>query len=260
MGQAQQPANGGQSGPPAQPGAKTAAPDDALDNPLLDEMDEEDNATYMESHVVFRYRYDSFDGGVDSNEIKVKWQQAIDPSKRVAVSMELPFVHIAEPENHSTGGFGDMKLELRGMLQKREKWEQALGVELTLPSASNSVLGEEQTVLRFIWGFSAEVAKKTLLSGEFAYNKAIVNHGAEPGVNSIEPELILMHAFTKRFGAYLDWDNYYEFSVDKYINTMKVGLEIALDKKEKWGLEPFVVLPLSHASSVYDTKVGQGSS
>lgn len=235
-----------------------SAKNQALDNQVLDEVDGEQNITYMESHVGFEYRYDSLDGGVAKNSLKLKWQQAIGETKRVAVRMELPFDHVSEPENMSTGGFGDMKLELRGMLQKKEKFEHAAGVEVTLPSANNYTLGEGQTVLRFIWGFSGQLTPKTVLSGEFAYNKAIVNHGPGEGENNIEPELILSQALAKRLGAYLDWDNYYEFSVDKYINTMKIGLEIALDKKEKWGFAPYVVLPLSHASSVFDTKVGAG--
>jgi len=234
------------------------AQDLALDNQVLDEADGGEIITYIDTHVAFKYRYDSFDGGVDSNSIMVKWQQAIGATKRVAVSMELPFVHLSEPSNMSIGGFGDMKLELRGMLQKKEKFEHAAGVEVTLPSANNYILGEGQTVLRFIWGFSGQLTKKTVLSGEFAYNKAIANHGLVEGENSIEPELILGQALAKRVGAYLDWDNYYEFSVDTYINTMKVGLQIALDKKEKWGVAPYVVFPLSHASSVFDTKMGAG--
>jgi len=154
--------------------------------------------------VAFKYRYDSFDGGVDSNSIMVKWQQAIGATKRVAVSMELPFDHVSEPENMSTGGIGDMKLELRGMLQKKEKFEHTAGVEVTLPSANNYILGEGQTVLRFIWGFSGQLTPKTLLTGEFAYNKAIVNHGPGEGENNIEPQLILSQALAKRVGAYLD--------------------------------------------------------
>ena len=242
----------GTSGPPS------LAAQDALENQLLLEVDDEQVITYMESHVAFKYRYDSFEGGVAANEFRLRWQQAIGDSQRVAVAIEAPFLHVSGPENSSTGGFGDLKLELRGMLQKQEKFEQAVGVELTLPSASNEALGEGQTILKLVWGFSAQLARQTIFSGEFGYNKAIVNHGPEPGTNSIEPELILTQGFTKRFGGYLDWDNYYEFSIDKYINTMKIGLEFALDKKEKWGFSPYVVLPLSHASSVFETKLGTG--
>lgn len=209
--------------------------------------------------MAFKYRYDALDGGmVDGNEIRLRWQQAIGKSKRMAASIELPFAHISEPENQSAGGLGDIKLEFRGMLSKGEKFEQAAGVELTLPSASSDALGEGQTVLRLVWGCSGQLTPHTVLTGEFAYNKAVANSHAGPGVNSIEPELILSQIFAKRVGGYLNWDNYYEFNVDKYINTMKVALEIALDKKDKWGFAPYAVFPLSHASSLLETKLGVG--
>jgi len=197
-------AGGASSQASGQTRASGAAQDLALDNQVLDEADGEEKITYIDSHVGFEYRYDSLDGGVARNSLKLKWQQAIGATKRVAVSMELPFDHVSEPENMSTGGIGDMKLELRGMLQKKEKFEHTAGVEVTLPSANNYILGEGQTVLRFIWGFSGQLTPKTLLTGEFAYNKAIVNHGPGEGENNIEPQLILSQALAKRVGAYLD--------------------------------------------------------
>jgi len=55
-----------------------------------------------------------------------------------------------------------------------------------------------------------------------------------PGVNNIELELILGRAFPKRFAGYLHCGQLFtKFSVDEYVQTLKVGLEFALDYKEK---------------------------
>ena len=85
-----------------------------------------------------------------------------------------------------------------------------------------------------------------------------MNQGVDQGVNRIEPDLILIQELTRRLAAYLDWDNYYALNVDRYINTTKIELEIALNPKKKWGFARFVLFPLSHASAVLDVKVGTG--
>lgn len=229
-----------QSGLPGQTGTPNPAPGQphALDNPILEEADGDQVVTHLDTHFDFEYRHDQLDGGSNTNAYKFTFQESIGPTQRFAVAIELPFVNFngGDPEEPEVTGFGDMKLRARGMIWKGEKFEHAAELELTLPSASNDALGEGQSVLRMVWGFSGQLTEHTLLSGEIGYNKALVNHRSGPGINSIEPELILSQQLAKRIGAYLDWDNYYEFSIDEYIQTMKVGLEFALDKKENSSL------------------------
>src|SRR5271157_3189174 len=96
------------------------------------------------------------------------------PSGRMAAGIELPFVHFNGGNGEPSGdGLGDIKLEFRGMLGKGEKFEYAAGIEITVPSASNDLVGENETVIRLVWGFSAQVTPHTLLSGELGYNKAV---------------------------------------------------------------------------------------
>lgn len=233
---------------------------DALDNPILEQADEERNITYMESHVAFKYRHDDLDSGVSADSFKFHWLQSFGPSQRMAAGIELPFAHVSAggPEEPSASGFGDIVLDFRGMIWKGEKFEHAAGIELTLPSASAGPVGEGQTVLKMIWGCSAQLTTHTVLSAEVGYNKAVQNQHDTPGVNSIEPEFILSQTFAKRFAGYLDCDNYYEFNVDKYVNTLQIGLEFALDHQEKWTFSPYVLFPLSHASRIIETRNAVG--
>jgi hypothetical protein len=90
------------------------------------------------------------------------------------------------------------------------------------------------------------------------YNKAVQNQRETPGVNSMEPELILSQAFARRLGGYLDWDSYYDFGVDEYVQTAQTGLEFALDRQEKWTFSPVVLFPLDHAARVIETKNAVG--
>lgn len=214
------------------PARANPAQQDALENPILEQDDEERNITYVESHVTFEYRHDEFDGGSNGDSFKTEWLQSFGPSHRMAAGIALPFEHASgEQGEPSANGIGDIKLEFRGMLGKGEKFEHAAGIELTLPSTSNDEIGEGQTVLTFIWGCSTQLTTHTLLSAELGYNKAVQNQRETPGVNSIEPELILSQAFARRFDGYLDWDRYYDFGVDEYVQTVQRGLEFALDRQ-----------------------------
>lgn len=93
---------------------------------------------------------------------------------------------------------------------------------------------------------------RTLLSGELGYNKAVHTSHGLPGINNIEPELILTQAIARRAGAYLDCDTYYDFNAGDYAQTLKVGLEFELDRKERWGLSPYFQFPLNHFTRMTD--------
>ena len=147
-----------------------------------------------------------------------------------------------------------MTVEFRGMLGKGEKFEHVVGIELTMPSASNDLPGTGQTVIRLAWGFSIQITSHTLLTGEVGYNKAVYTQRSEPGVNYIEPELILTQALGKRAGVFFDWDTYDDFNSTEYIQTLRAGLEIELDHKQKWSLAPYTQFPLKRSSRAAEFK------
>jgi len=178
---AQEPPTGDTLGQPASPqpstgssssgGQLNATPrnETALDNPVLVQADEERNITYMRSRVTFQYGHEAYDGGSSGDRVLVDWLQAFGPSGRIAAGIEFPFVHYnagnAEP---SSNGLGDIKLQVRGMIGRGEKFEHAAGLEITVPSASHEPIGEGETVLKVVWGFSMQLTPHTLLSGELA--------------------------------------------------------------------------------------------
>ena len=241
-------------------GAQTSAhakpsPDYALDNPVLEQADEERNITYMQSHLTFKYNHDEYDGGANGDLVQVDWLQSFGPSSRLAAGIELPFMHFYGGNGEPSGnGLGDIKLEFRGMLSKGERFEQAAGFEITVPSASNDLVGEGETVIKLVWGFSTQVTPHTLLSGEVGYNKAVQTRHGLPGINNIEPGLILTQAFAKRLGGYLDWDTYYDFNASEYAQTLRVGFDVELDGTEKCSLSPYFQFPLNHFTRITEIK------
>ena len=107
-------------------------------------------------------------------------------------------------------------------------------MEFTLPAASTG-LGGGQNVLKIAWGFSTPLANSTVLNGILAYNKGMTAPPGVEGTSTFEPEVILSHAFGKRFGAFLDWDGYQDFNADQVGRTLKFGLEFQLG--QDWPLE-----------------------
>lgn len=57
---------------------------------------------------------------------------------------------------------------------------------------------------------------------------------------------------------FVDWDSYEDFHTTDYIQTLKAGLEIELDRKRKWSLAPFAQFPLTSASRAEEFKNSVG--
>jgi hypothetical protein len=242
----------------AQPASAPATTNQSADyEDVIDQADEEDKETYIESYVSLRYRHDRFLEGLNGNELRIHWQQSFGPSGRLAAGIELPFIDVRGDGSNATG-IGDTHLDFRGMISKGERFEQAAGIEIVAPSASHELLDDGQTVLGFLWGFSVKMAERTTLDGEARYRKAVSSRFGTPELNNIGAEFILTQAFTQRFSGFLDSENYYEFSVHGSVNTLRIGAEVLLDRQKKWSLSPYVLLPFTQAARHLETDGGAG--
>ena len=175
----------------------------------------------------------------------------------MAAGIELPFI-FARGDERRAAGTGDIQLEFRRMISKGERFEQAAGVQVIAPSATDELLEDGQTQLGLAWGLSSEVGKRTTLDVEFHYRKAVSSKFGTPKLHSVGVEAILTRAFTQRVAAYLDSDNYYEFSVHGYVNLLKAGVQVLLDRQKKWGLSPYVLFPSTQAARQVETRGAAG--
>ena len=224
---------------------------------VTDQADEEDKETYLESYVSFRYRYDRFLEGLTGDELRIHWQHSFGPSGRLAAGIELPFIDI-RGDSSNAAGIGDTHLDFRGMISKGERFEQAAGIEVIAPSASHELLDDGQTILGFLWGFSVKMAERTTLDAEAKYRKAVSSRFGTPELNNLGGEFTLTQAFTQRFGGFLASEDYYEFSIHGYVSTLKIGAEVLLDRRKKWGLSPYVLLPFTQAARHLETDGAAG--
>ena len=231
-----------------------------LDDVLLEETDDDDEPADLFSRVSFEYDHGSFSGGKSNNRERIKGEQAFGPKARLALGYEIPIIRgfgfdlDGGASSPSGRGLGDIKLSMSGVLSANERFRQAAKVEVTFPSAPDSIKGAGQLVVKMAWGFSTPLGAKTVLDGVLAYNKAATTREGEQGVNNFEPEAILTHKFAKRLAGYLDYDTYYDFNADDFGQTLKAGLQFALDEKERWGLSPYAQFPLNHFTSETNLK------
>ena len=145
-------------------------------------------------------------------------------------------------------------MECGYLLGKNERFTHAVKAEFTLPAASNNVIGLGQNLVKLAWGFSTPVSPRTVVSGILAYNKGLTARSGQQGFNTIEPEAVLAHEFTKRVAGFLDWDGYQDFNADQFGQTLKAGLTVQLDHKARWNLSPYGQFALNHFTTTTNLK------
>jgi hypothetical protein len=242
----QQPgANGSQA-----PAAGSSAQSRPLDDVLIKETDEDDVPTDLFSRVSFEYDRANFSGGADNDRFRIKGQQAFGPKYRLGFGYEIPFIDAHRTGDvQSASGLGDIKLIASAILGDTGKFKNAAAAEFTFPSAANNALGFGQTIIKAVWSFSIPLGERTALSGIFGYNKAVNTNTGQQGINSFEPQTVLVYKFTGRVAGYLDYDMYRDFNVDQFGQTLKGGLTFGLDRRLRWSLSPYAQFPLNHFTS-----------
>ena len=194
--------------------------------------------TDLFSRVSFEYDHVTFSGGSDNDRFRIKGTQAFGPKQRLGFGYEIPIV-----DAHRTGGvesesgLGDIELILGAVLGDTPKFKNAVAGEFTFPSASNDVSGLGQTIVRAVWNFSTPLGQETVINGIFGYNKAVSTNKGRQGMNSFEPEAVLVHKFGGRVAGYLDYGHLGRiFNVRPVGQLLKGGLTFGLDPQLQWSL------------------------
>ena len=231
---------------------------DPLDNVLLQNEDGQEIPQDLFNRVTFHYQHVLDAGEVETDLIRVDGEQIIGPIDRFAFSYEIPFfVDTRVSGEPSVRGMGDIKLVLNARLTSRERFDAGAGAEFTLPSGSNGLSGG-QNIVKMVFGISTPLASRTVLNAILGYEKGMTAPKDVQGANNIRPQLILSQGFTRRFGAFLDWESYYDFKADQFGQTLKLGLEFDFDQAGRWSLSPYTQFPLNHFTSSTNLKNESG--
>jgi hypothetical protein len=263
-----------QQTPPAKTDQAQTAPSQAatmlqtqpptLDDVLLQETDADDIPTDLFSFVSIEYDHGSFTGGKSNNRERIKGEQDFGPNHRFGFGYEIPVIkgfgfNVDGGSSLPSGrGVGDIKLNTTAVLGETSRFNHAAKVEITFPSAPDTVKGAGQLVLKMAWSFSTPLGEKTTLNGIFAYNKAVKAPEGTSGLNNFEPEAVLVRQITGWMAAFLDYDTYQDFVTEEFGQTLKGGLTFRLDRAGRWSLSPYAQFPLNHFTSMTNIKSDYG--
>lgn len=235
-----------QPSPQAGPAQTGADAEDPLDNPVLLEADADRSITYLKSRVALEYTWTQFYDNSYSNKLKIKGQQAFGHKHRWGIAYELPFAVYTATNQANYTGVGDLAITGGGIISKSEHFTQGAAVKFTFQTASNNKVGGFSTDYKLYYGFAVPVGHKMLLTTTLAYIDSIsVRYDAYRN-QRFEPEFVLSRVLGKGAAIYLDWDTYYQFTLDDFGQTLKTGLSFDLNSRNKWNLSPYVEFPLNN--------------
>lgn len=244
---------------PSGPSSPAADSEEPLDNPVLLEADADHSITYLKSRVGVEYTWTQFYNNSYSNKLKLKGQQAFGDKHRWGIAYELPFSVFTGPDQQNNGGVGDLALTFGAIISKSERFTQGAAVKFTFQTASNNLVGGYSTDYKLYYGFATPVGHKMLLTTTLAYIDSISVRSDAYRNQRFEPEFILSRALGDGVAVYLDWDTYYQFTLDNFGQTLKTGLSFDLNSKNKWNVSPYVEFPLNNFTTRTNEKRAFGA-
>jgi len=204
---------------------------------LREEQADEDQ-TYFRSRTTFKYEHKFVPGGVSKDIFKSFTLYGFGRSQRWAITAEMPYlVHITTP-TESTNGVGDAEFKFGRLIHKTSTFRQGIGAQLNVQTASDPAIGGSATVIKALYANSLVVGTKWIL--DFSCNYAHSVHLSEGAgtVSRVEPEGNMSRLFPW-FAFYLHFDNYYDFPVSTWGNTIKGGLSRTVGKRKVWNVSVF---------------------
>jgi hypothetical protein len=203
--------------------------------------------TNFSPRVTFKYDHKirAEDSSTDRVRFRTLW--SFGPRRRWAVSAEMPYLVMNSPADSTSGG-GDLELKFGAIINRTQRFAQGAGIQVNAPTASAPPLGGNATIIKALYGNSLTLSSKWFL--DFSFNAAFPA-GVREGVTvqkAIEPEANLARAFPW-FTAYLHSDNYYNWPISEWGNTIKFGMSKRFGERFARTIDVYWELPLNHYAS-----------
>ena len=197
-----------------------------------------EDPTYFQTRTTVKYDHKWVPGDVSRDRFRSFSLVSFGPNKSWAFTVELPFlVHVATPQEETTG-VGDLEFKFGKMITKGERFRQAIGTQLNLQTSSDVMIGGSATVLKALYYNSYVPAKDWMIFGSLNYAHSVHLAPGAATVSEIEPEVTISRAFSK-FAVYLHFDNYYDFPVSEWGNTVKLGIAKTVGRRQLWVIDVY---------------------
>jgi hypothetical protein len=207
---------------------------DAEEEEQIEELAEEvgdRDPTYLRTRAVVRYDHRQFDGSASSDRLRLRFLYAFGPRQRFAVSFLEPLVRLDIPTETARGS-GDAEVQFNANVVFRERFRAGVGLQTTLPTSSNALLGGATTTIKPSLEVAGVLTSRLELLASFYYKRSIHTSRDLP-FDQFEPDVILN---ARVFGAtwFLEWDAFYDRLPGRLAQTLKPGVSRAFGPGRRW--------------------------
>jgi len=237
----------GSPAPHGQNAANPAAldPEEQEEQMEIEELEEEvgdRDPTYLRTRVVGRYDRRLFEGSAASDRLRLRFLYALGPKQRFAVSFLEPLVRM-ETSLGTARGSGDAELQANANIVYCERFRAGVGVQATLQTSSDALLGGNTTTLKPSLDFTGVLSSRLELVVALYYRRSIHTSRGDP-FDQFEPDLIVN---ARVFNAtwFLEWDSYYDFRPGRYAQTLKPGISRAFGPRRHWVASAYYAVGLN---------------
>jgi hypothetical protein len=187
--------------------------------------------TYIRTRLVFRYDHKRLEAPASGDRFRVRLLYAFGPKQRYGASVLMPLVQADTPVG-SARGSGDAELQLTANIAYSERFRTGVGIQATLQTSSDALLGGATTTIKPDWSFTGVLSSRAVLTAAFFYKQSIhTTRGVR--AKQFEPD-VTVNARAMDATWFLEWDSYYDFLPDRFAQTLKPGVSRAFGSKGRW--------------------------
>jgi hypothetical protein len=223
------------------PQTQPPEPESSIDAPTeeIAEMEEEvgdRDPTYIRTRTVFRYDERQLQGSNSVDRFRFRLLYAFGPKQRFGVSVLVPAIRADTPFGDARGA-ADIEIQANANVYFRPRFRTGAGIQATLQTASDRLLGGDTTTLKPSWDFAAVLSSRFELTGALYYKRSIHTTRGIPA-KQFEPDITLnVQALTATW--FVEWDSFYDFIPARYAHTMKVGVGRRFGGNRPWVVSPY---------------------
>jgi len=187
--------------------------------------------TYLRTRLVYRYDHKQLEVPVSTDRFRLRLLYAFGPKQRFGASVLMPWLQTDTPLA-SARGSGDAEMQFTANLTYSERFRTGVGIQATLQTSSDALLGGATTTIKPDWSFTGVLSSHIQLTGAFFYKQSIhTTRGIR--AKQFEPDVTL-NARVLDTTWFLEWDSYYDFLPDRFAQTLKPGVSRSIGSNGRW--------------------------
>ena len=224
----------GQASPVPQGSSVAQPPTADAEEAEIEEIEEEvgdRDPTYLRTRAVVRYDYRHVDGIASSDRLRLRFLYGFGPRQRFGVSFLQPLVQ-TDTFTETARGAGDAEVQFNANVFYRERFRAGFGVQTTLQTSSDALLGGATTTLKPSVEVTGVPASRLELVAALYYKRSIHTSRGEPA-RQFEPDFIVN---ARVFDAtwFVEWDSFYDVLPGRFAQTLKPGVSRAFGSSRRW--------------------------